>query len=320
LAQVEPQHGKAGAGATQKPSEADMKAKILEHSFWLLKEGYKESTIHERTSIFKTLVKRGANLLDPESVKEVIAKQKTWCEGRKGLVVDVYTTFLRSLGLRWDPPRYGNPQKLPYIPTEAEIDQLIAACRRKLGTFLQLLKETGMRPGEAWNLLWTDLDSARRIVAVNDPEKGSNARMLRISEQLVTRLNMLPKKSQHIFREEGKLLRTWTSSFRDRRKKLAEKLNNPRILKISFKTLRHFKGTIEYHKTKDILHVKELLGHKSIENTLIYIHLEAAIFQTANDEFIVKAANTLEEATKLLEVGFEYVTDMDGFKLFRKRK
>ena len=253
-------------------------------------------------------------------MKQVIAKQNTWCEGRKGLVVDVYTTFLRSLGLRWDPPRYGNPQKLPFIPIELEIDQLIAACRRKLGTFLQLLKETGMRPGEGWALQWTDLDSARKIIVVNDPEKGSNPRMLRISEQLVTRLNMLPKTSRYIFREEGKLLTTWTSNFRDRRKTIAEKLNNPRILKISFKTLRHFKGTVEYHKTKDILHVKEILGHKSIQNTLIYIHLEAAIFQTANDEFIVKAANTLEEATRLLEVGFEYVTDMDGFKLFRKRK
>jgi hypothetical protein len=31
-------------------------------------------------------------------------------------------------------------------------------------------------------------------------------------------------------------------------------------------------------------------------------------------------ATTLEEACKLLEVGFEYVTDMDGYKLFRKRK
>jgi len=29
---------------------------------------------------------------------------------------------------------------------------------------------------------------------------------------------------------------------------------------------------------------------------------------------------TVAEATKLLEVGFEYVTEVDGVKLFRKRK
>jgi hypothetical protein len=45
-----------------------------------------------------------------------------------------------------------------------------------------------------------------------------------------------------------------------------------------------------------------------------------AIFKNTNDEFYVKTASTLEEAYKLLEVGFEYVTDMDGVKLFRKRK
>jgi len=77
---------------------------------------------------------------------------------------------------------------------------------------------------------------------------------------------------------------------------------------------------MEYHKTKDILHVKEVLGHKNINNTLIYINLERAVFKTGNDEFHVKVVDTLEEACKLLEVGFGYVTDMDGKKLFRKRK
>ena len=33
-----------------------------------------------------------------------------------------------------------------------------------------------------------------------------------------------------------------------------------------------------------------------------------------------KVETTLAEACKLLEVGFEYVTEVDGHKLFRKRK
>jgi hypothetical protein len=48
--------------------------------------------------------------------------------------------------------------------------------------------------------------------------------------------------------------------------------------------------------------------------------LEKAIFKDTNDEFTVKVAETLDEACKLLEVGFEYVTDMEGKKIFRKRK
>jgi hypothetical protein len=51
------------------------------------------------------------------------------------------------------------------------------------------------------------------------------------------------------------------------------------------------------------------------------INLEAAIYHNSNaDDFHVKVAATIEEACKLLETGFEFVTDMDGKKLFRKRK
>ena len=51
------------------------------------------------------------------------------------------------------------------------------------------------------------------------------------------------------------------------------------MLKITFHTARHWKGTMEYHKTKDIIHVKTVLGHKDIHNTMMYINLEQALFQ-----------------------------------------
>ena len=38
------------------------------------------------------------------------------------------------------------------------------------------------------------------------------------------------------------------------------------------------------------------------------------------DEYISKAAKTVEEEQKLIEAGFEYVCDFDGIKLFWKRK
>lgn len=113
-----------------------------------------------------------------------------------------------------------------------------------------------------------------------------------------------------------KALDHFRRNFDKSRRKLAAKLQNPRLLKISFKTLRHFKATMEYSRTKDILYVKEMLGHKRIENTLVYTHL----VNFESDEYTVKVATSLEECTALLEVGFEYVTDFEGKKLFRKRK
>jgi alpha-D-ribose 1-methylphosphonate 5-phosphate C-P lyase len=73
---------------------------------------------------------------------------------------------------------------------------------------------------------------------------------------------------------------------------------------------------MEYHKTRDSLYVKQFLGHKRIEATLIYTQL----VDFENDDFHVKVAQTLDEACELIEAGFEYVTDVDHQKIFRKRK
>ncbi len=100
------------------------------------------------------------------------------------------------------------------------------------------------------------------------------------------------------------------------RNDLCKKLENPRLHEIAFKTFRHWKATHECYKTKDILHAKRILGHKRIENTLIYTHL----VHFENDDYLCKTAQNLHEATALIEAGFEYVTEMEGVKLFRKRK
>jgi len=94
------------------------------------------------------------------------------------------------------------------------------------------------------------------------------------------------------------------------------KLQNPRLLQITFHTLRHWKATTEYHRTRDILYVKQLLGHKQIQNTMLYTQL----ISFESDEYSSAVAKSLEDARKLVEAGFEYVTDMDECKLFRKRK
>jgi hypothetical protein len=39
-----------------------------------------------------------------------------------------------------------------------------------------------------------------------------------------------------------------------------------------------------------------------------------------SEEYTCKVAKSLEEASKLIEAGFEYVTEMDRIKIFRKRK
>jgi hypothetical protein len=73
---------------------------------------------------------------------------------------------------------------------------------------------------------------------------------------------------------------------------------------------------MEYRKTRDILHVKEILGHKSLNNTMLYTQL----ISFKDDDFTAAVAHSEEEACKLIEAGFEYVCEFSQNKIFRKRK
>ena len=291
----------------------DAKGKIVEFLWQLKKNGVKGITLKSYGSILRKLARYTD--LTPEGVKEYLAKSDEWSDSTKSLSVIVYSSFLKFIGLSWHPPKYKPAEKMPYVPTEADIDQLIAGSGRILSTFLQFLKETGARSGEVARLKWSDVDFERKLVRIT-PEKGSRSRILPISCKLVDMLNNLPRKTDKVWAT----LYSLKSNFYKTRKSLAFKLQNPRLKEIGLHAFRHWKATMEYHKTRDILHVQQLLGHRDLRNTLIYINLERALFQNTDDEFHVKVAQSLDEACKLLEVGFEYVTDINGAKLFRKRK
>ena len=309
---LEVEEEKSESGPQTRETTSDLKSLLFNFAWWMKKQGYAESTIESRVKLLRVLAKRGANLYDPESVKEIIAKQD-WSLGRKENAVYAYSTFLKMTGGRWDPPKYKRVEKLPWVPLEVEVDQLIAGCSRKVATFLQLLKETGMRPGEAWQLRWADVDFEKGTVSVT-PEKGSKPRIFKISSKLEAMLKALPQDREYVFKS-GRL-EHFACNFRKQRRRIAAKLKNPRINRITFKTLRHFKATMEYHRTRDILHVMEVLGHKRIQNTLKYTHL----VDFKDDEYICRVAKTEKEIAELIEAGFEYVCEHGGVKFFRKRK
>jgi integrase len=137
--------------------------------------------------------------------------------------------------------------------------------------------------------------------------------MFKISNKLAAMLNNQPKRTNKVFNCTTQGI---GHSYRRQRRRIAWKLGNPRIAQVKLHTFRHWKATMEYHRTKDILYVKQLLGHKKLENTLIYTHL----ITFEDDEFTCKVAKTLKEAAQLIEAGFEYVTEINYCKLFRKRK
>ncbi len=233
------------------------KEKILQYAWHLKKEGYRESTIVSRVKLLNGLSRR-ADLREPEAVKGAIARLNV-SEARKENLVCVYGSFSKLNNIPFSPPRYQRVERLPFIPQENEIDQLIAG-------------------------------------------------------KLFAMLNQLPRRDERVF-GPGKLdhFARW---FYVKRRDVSQRLGNPQIRRIGFKTLRHWRASTLYHRTRDILLVQRTLGHKDIRNTLVYTHL----IDFNDDDYACKGARSLEEASKLIEAGFEYVTEIDNTKLFRKRK
>ena len=278
------------------------------------KEGRASETIRTRIQSLKQ-VARVTTLDDPDKVKQYLADSK-WNNKTKTKFIDTYSAYLRYRQITWTSPKYMATTQLPFIPTEQEIDLLIASTGKMLSTVIQTLKETGIRIGELVLLTWLDLDTERKVLSIT-PEKNSNPRILPISDKLIGMINSLPKKRKTIFQPKKQALRDYLCI---QRKALAEKLNNPRLQKISFHTLRHWKGTMEYHETKDIMHVKQILGHKSVTSTQIYVNLEAALFLQTTDHFTCKVAHNPQEELELIESGFTHVNNRGELAFYRKRK
>jgi integrase/recombinase XerD len=166
---------------------------------------------------------------------------------------------------------------------------------------LQPLKETGIRIGELTQLKWIDIDTERKTVNIT-PEKHSNPRVLPISDKLIAMLNKLPRNHrENVFQPKKHMIREYYCT---QRKEIAERLQNPRLTKISFHTFRHWKGTMEYHKTLDIMHVKKILGHKTTRCTEIYINLESALFLSSSSEWITKEYTQSKRKQTLLLKAF----------------
>jgi integrase len=294
---------------------ADVKAAVIEFTWWMKKQGFSESTIIGRSQILKRLIKLGADLFNPDNVSSIIAQQNHWTPGRKANVVYAYALFAKWAGLEWQPPKIMVPEKLPFIPQERELLDLIAGSTRHTALALQIAMETGARVGEIFRLKWTDVDFENQTIRIT-PEKGGKARIFKMSSKLCQMLNTLPKDGLRIL-SRYKNVNCLRRTFERQRKRIALKLGNPRLLQISFHTFRHWKATMEYYRTKDILHVMQTLGHKRIQNTLKYTQL--AKFES-EDQYICKIAKTPKEIAELIQAGFSFECEKDGLLFFKKPK
>ena len=155
------------------------------------KNGLSESTIISRIRSLKQLA-RITDLQDTEAAKATITSQQQWKKSTQRKYAEMYEAFLKFTGKSWTRPHIKPETRLPFIPTETELDQLIASCQKHTATELQTLKETGIRISELVKLKWQDLSTEQKTLNIT-PTKGSNPRILPISNKLIDMINQMPR-------------------------------------------------------------------------------------------------------------------------------
>jgi len=232
-------------------------------------------------------------------------------------IIDAYLKFVDG---EWIKPTYRPEHKTVFIPSEKELYLATNTGHKESVVYSRFLYETGARANEAARLEWTDLDRERKKATVKASKNGSS-RMLSISEDLMQLLFSLPKDRKTVFLNHPKNSRS--SAFHGRMIKLAQVHNNPRFLKIHLHTFRHCKALREYHKTRDILHVMGILGHKKIDTTAIYLRLYNQIYKPQQpNQFVTKRPETEAEEDELIDSGWEfmYLNPRTELGVFRKPK
>jgi len=130
-------------------------------------------------------------------------------------------------------------------------------------------------------------------------------------------LNALPKNNEYIFSRTNLSSHRW--NFCKQKTKLAKKLQNPRLKEIHFHTLRHYYATRLYNETKSLPLVKERLGHRNINSTMVYTHIVE--FDEESQNYHHATAKDEKEAGELIDNGWTYIcTTPQNIMMFRKRK
>ena len=295
----------------------DTKSNLVNFS-WHLKTdlGRSDATIRTYTNYLRNISKDG-DLNDPDSIKEVIATRYT-DKNTKRLACCAYDAYLNFVGGTWKKPSYRPEHKTVFIPTEEELQLAVNSGHKESIVFSKFLYETGARVNEAQRLEWTDLDTERNNVSVKASKNG-DSRVIRITKSLMEMLFTLPKNNEKVFAEKPRNSRS--SAFNMRMKRLAKIHNNPRFKKIHMHTFRHCKALREYHKTRDILHVMAILGHRKIETSYRYIRLYNQIYKPQQpNQFVTKIAYTDKQAIEFWDNGWTLVDKKGEKRYFRRPK
>lgn len=203
----------------------------------------------------------------------------------------------------------GTPKKagsLPTILTEAECRSLLEAAYRSHYTMLgfrdnavlSTLVYTGLRRQELVDLTLDDIDLEQRSLRVRRG-KGNKMRMVPLVPEVVSAIeDWLEFRPQ---RARRSLFATLTGKPLGRHGIQAlfrKALRNAGITRrgISVHSCRHSFASLLLKSGCDLVSIKEILGHASLESTSVYLHLTSVGLKRAVSQHPLSAAGQQEDA------------------------
>ena len=158
------------------------------------------------------------------------------------------------------------PGRLRY-PSPDEWRRLISAATIDLRGIILVAANMGLRSGEIFNLIWSDIDWTHRNLLIRD-SKNHMARVLPIPNLIFNLFDRLHQSGAtgYIFPgQDGQQRQTIRTAFNTALRKAG-------ITDLHPHDLRHFYGTRLTNQGTDTITIQALMGHKSIKSTQRYCH------------------------------------------------
>ncbi|MFI3202604.1 MAG: tyrosine-type recombinase/integrase [Eubacteriales bacterium] len=192
----------------------------------------------------------------------------------------------------WDPsqlPMRKFDTYLPFVPTKEEVATFISTLTDlKVKTMVVLLYSSGLRIGEVCHLKYQDIDRKHMRIHITHGKNRSD-RYAILSVQALDILTQYwfayDKPMDWLFPKQVKVSDKPIDTFYLSRhiSKHEESLGWEH--RITCHSFRHAFGTHLYENGTDLLVIKSLLGHKSLNSTAIYVTLSTNSVHTAASPF-----------------------------------